>query len=152
MTTSWLIDTNVLIYSYDQTQKLHPPSYSLLEYAMAAKIQACISHQNLLEFLAVVINSKRVEHPLSTDEALQKIAFYVTCFSLVHPLPKTFFTFADLISKYPILRDRIFDLYLSATALDNGITQICTWNVKHFKTIAELTAKTPEEILSLAKK
>jgi len=40
----------------------------------------------------------------------------------------------------------------TATALDNGITQICTWNVKHFKTIAELTAKTPEEIPSLAKK
>ena len=152
MKTSWLIDTNVLIYSYDQTQKLHPPSYNLLECATAGGINAFISQQNLLEFLSVVTNFKRVEHPLSIDEALQKIAFYATRFPLICPLPKTLFTFVDLISKYPTLGDRTFDLYLSATALDNGITQICTWNVKHFKTISELTAKTPEEILSLAKK
>jgi len=75
MITSWLIDTNVLIYSYDQTQKLHSLSYKLLEYAIARKIQACISDQILLEFLAVVINSKRVEDPLSTDEALQETLF-----------------------------------------------------------------------------
>jgi len=152
MTTSWLIDTNVLIYSYDQTQKLHPLSYSFLEYAIAGELRASISHQNLLEFLAVVTNPKRVEYPLSIDEAFQKITFYATRFPFISPLPKTFLTFADLISRYPALRERIFDLYLVATTLDNGITRICTWNVKHFRPISELTVKTPEEILSPAKK
>jgi hypothetical protein len=61
-------------------------------------------------------------------------------------------TFADLFARYPSIRERVFDLYLVATALDNGITQICTWNVKHLRAVTELTVKTPEEILPLLKK
>ena len=143
---SWLIDTNVLIYSYDQTQKLHPLSYALIENAIAGSVQVTLTQQNLLEFLAVVTNPKRVEHPLTIDEAFQKLAVYVSSFPLICPTPKTFFTFADLTSRYPA-KGRIFDLYLAATALDNGITQICTWNVKDFDTITELSVNTPKGII-----
>jgi predicted nucleic acid-binding protein len=110
---------------------------------------ASVAHQNLLEFLAVATNPKRVEHPLTPDEALEKIAVYATNFRLISPLSKTFFTFTDLFSRHPSIRERIFDLYLAATALDNGINQLCTWNVDHLKKISELTVKTPEEILTL---
>ena len=72
MTTSWLIDTNVLIYSYDQTQRLHSTSFSLLELAIDGRVQACVAHQNLLEFIAVATNLKRVRYPLSIDEALEE--------------------------------------------------------------------------------
>lgn len=152
MTTPWLIDTNVLIYSYDETQDLHSSSYTFLENAFFGLISASITHQNLLEFLAVVTNPKRVEYPLSTVEALEKIAVYAANFPLISPSAKTFLTFTDLFSRHPLMRERIFDLYLAATALDNGITQICTWNVKHFKAVSELTVKTPEEILTLLRK
>ena len=60
MTTPWLIDTNVLIYSYDETQDLHSSSYTFLENAFFGFISASIAHQNILEFLAVVTNPKRV--------------------------------------------------------------------------------------------
>lgn len=56
MTTSWLIDTNILIYSFDETQGLHSSSYSLLEHAFSGKLSASIAQQNLLEFFAVVTN------------------------------------------------------------------------------------------------
>ncbi len=148
MTTPWLIDTNVLIYSYDETQDLHSSSYTFLENAFFGLISASITHQNLLEFLAVVTNPKRVEYPLSTVEALEKIAVYAANFPLISPSAKTFLTFTDLFSRHPSIRERVFDLYLVATALDNGITQICTWNVEHLKKISELTVKTPEEILT----
>lgn len=149
MMTPWLIDTNILIYSYDQTQDLHPFSYAFLELAFSGHILASVAHQNLLEFLAVATNPKRVEHPLTLDEALDKIAVYATNFRLISPLPKTFFTFIDLFSRYPVIRERVFDLYLAATALDNGINQLCTWNIDHLKKISEFTVKTPEEILTL---
>jgi len=148
MMKSWLIDTNVLIYSYDQTSKLHLPSYKFMEYAIGGEIPAVITHQNLLEFLAVVTNPRRVKHPLSLDQAFQKIVIYATSFPLINPLQKSFFTFANLILRYKTTRQRIFDLYLSATALDNGINQICTWNTKDFLEINELVVKTPEEIIA----
>ncbi len=73
---------------------------------------------------------------------------YVANFPLISPSPKTFLTFLDLFSRYAAARERIFDLYFVATALDNGITQMCTWNVRHFRAISEMTVKTPEEILA----
>ena len=148
MSIPWLIDTNILIYSYDETQKLHSSSYAFLEHAFSGHLSASIAHQNLLEFLAVVTNPKRVEHPLSSDEAIEKIAVYAANFPLICPSARTFLTFADLFSRHPSIRERVFDLYFVATALDNGITKICTWNVDHFKKIPELTVKTPEEILA----
>jgi len=152
MTTPWLIDTNILIYSYDETQELHSSSYAFLEHPFSGHISASIAQQNLLEFLAVVTNPKRVEYPLSPDEALKKIAVYVANFPLVSPSARTFLTFVDLFSRYPSIRERIFDLYLAATALDNGISQISTWNVNHFKTVSELIVKTPGEILTSLRK
>ncbi len=35
MTTLWLIDTNVLVYSFDQLSPHHQVSYQLLEHAIA---------------------------------------------------------------------------------------------------------------------
>lgn len=48
---SFLIDSNVLISSYDETEQQHRTSYSLLEKSMNKEIQAAIAHQNLLEYL-----------------------------------------------------------------------------------------------------
>ena len=96
----------------------------------------------------MVTNPKRVKNPLSLDQAFQKIVIYATSFPLINPLQKSFFTFANMILRYKTTRQRIFDLYLSATALDNGINQICTWNVKDFVAIADLIVKTPEEVIA----
>lgn len=148
MKNFWLIDTNVLIYSYDQNSSLHSLSYSLIKKAIGDDLVLFLSHQNLLEFLAVVTNPKRVENPLSIEEAFQKITLYMTIFKLICPLSETFFSFNKLLSRYPTHSTKPFDLYLAATALDNGINQICTWNIKDFKRIKELIVKTPRDIIS----
>jgi predicted nucleic acid-binding protein len=58
---SFLIDSNVLISSYDETEKQHKDSYSIVEKAMNRELQAVLAHQNLLEYLAVVTDPKRGE-------------------------------------------------------------------------------------------
>ncbi len=116
MMKSWLLDTNVLIYSYDETQPHHPDSHSLLRHAIVGDIPVVVAQQNLLEFLAVVTNPKRVNHPLSLDEALQKVAFYVASFPVISPSGNTFFTFATLLSRYKPSHQKLFDFYLPATA------------------------------------
>lgn len=58
MMKSWLIDTNVLIYSYDQACQFHQSSYEFITYSLSAELNLVISHQNLLEFIAVVTNPK----------------------------------------------------------------------------------------------
>ncbi|MDW7680970.1 MAG: hypothetical protein SCK70_10420 [bacterium] len=123
-------------------------SYQFIKNCIHARTTTLITHQNLLEFFAVVTSPKRVKHPMSFDKAFQKITFYQTFFTLISPTSKTFMIFRTLLEQYPNLKNRVFDLYLTATALDNGIDNICTWNIKDFKNIQEITVKTPEEIIT----
>ncbi len=148
MMKSWLIDTNVLIYSFDQENQFHLPSFNFLSFSISDESSKIyLAQQNLLEFMSVVTNPKRVENPLSIEDAFQKLIIYQTSFPIICPLPETISTFSQLLKRYPTFRERIFDLYLVATALDNGIQQICTWNKKDFLKISAITVKTPEEIL-----
>lgn len=144
---SWLIDSNVLVSAYDETEEQHEASYALVEHAMAGEIPACVAQQNLLEFIAVVTHAKRVTHPLSVAEALSHVADYLACLDLIWPGPVTFFTFQGLLRAYPALRERVFDVYLAATALDNRVENICTWNTSHLENIILLTVRTPVEVL-----
>ncbi len=95
----------------------------------------------------MVTNAKRVKSPVSLNNAMQKVAIYAASFSLIVPTAQTLFTFSRLLAKHPVSKPRLFDLYLMATALDNGINQICTWNVRDFNGIDEVSVKTPLEVL-----
>jgi len=70
----FLIDSNVLISSYDKTEQQHKHSYALLHQAMIGRVKGALAHQNLLEYLAVVTDSRRVEHlcysPQTTNHEL----------------------------------------------------------------------------------
>jgi len=143
----FLIDSNVLISSYDKTEQQHKHSYLLLQQAMSGRVKAALAHQNLLEYLAVVTDSRRVEHPLSLREAFVNIDIYTASLGVIFPKVITVGTLQELSKVKSVTRTKIFDLYLAATALDNGITQICTWNVADFVGIQKIEAVSPEQIL-----
>lgn len=44
----------------------------------------------------------------------------------------------DLLSRYPISRQDIFDLQLTATMLSNGVTRLFTFNQKDFSMYQEI--------------
>jgi predicted nucleic acid-binding protein len=162
MTTSWLIDSNVLVYAYfhkpgeqgrqELDTRLRMDSRALMTLAAQGRLTAVVAQQNLLEFLAVVTSPKRVTSPVSLSIALNACEAYLSFCSLVNPKPSTYLTFQTLTTARSAMRERLFDLYLGATALDNDITQICTWNAKHYKALPGLTAVTPPQVIkSLAK-
>jgi len=50
-------------------------------------------------------------------------------------------------------KGRVFDVYLAATAFDNDIKEICTWNTSDFEGLSKIATITPEQVLKeLAKK
>ena len=143
---SFLIDSNVLISSYDETEEQHERSYALVEKAMNREVEAAVAHQNLLEYLAVVTNPKRVEHPLSPEEALKNIDMYISSLNVISPKSTTVALLQRLLKAKPVTKGKVFDLYLVATALDNDIAQICTWNTADFEGIPQIEAVTPVQI------
>jgi predicted nucleic acid-binding protein len=162
MATSWLIDSNVLVYAFfhkpgeegrrEPETRLRLDSRRIMTLAAEGRLSSSIAQQNLLEFLAVVTSAKRVTSPVGLPEALRACQAYLSFCSLLTPKPGTYLTFEALTPRWKGARERLFDLYLAATALDNDVSHICTWNIKHLRRLPGLTAATPSQIIrSLAK-
>ena len=84
---------------------------------------------------------------MTLKEALKACQSYLSFCTLVTPKHSTYLTFETLTQEKKVARDRLFDLYLAATAIDNNLSHICTWNTKHFGHLPGLTAATPSEII-----
>jgi predicted nucleic acid-binding protein len=148
MTRYWLIDSNVLVYALNKSDKHHLDSQALLERAATGKLEACIAQQNILEFIATVTSIRRVERPVSIETAQKAINQYSSFLRIITPRDETIWDFLSILKEVPATRERIFDVYLAATALSNGVSQICTWNVRHLEKIPHLKVRTPTQILS----
>ena len=149
---SFIIDSNVLISSYDETEKQHKDSYSVVERAMNKEVDGVLAHQNLLEYLAVVTDQKRVENPLSSEEAMINVDSYIAALSVISPKPTTIAIFRRFLREKPVGKGRVFDVYLAATAFDNDIKEICTWNTSDFQGLSEIETVTPEQVLKELRK
>ena len=147
MTGYWLIDSNVLVSAFNEAEEQHSDSKALLELADTGDLDACIAQQNILEFIATVTSSKRVEKPISIELAQRAVNQYASFLKVISPKDTTIWDFLSILNEVEVIRERIFDVYLAATALSNGITQICTWNVKHLGKISRLKVRTPKQIL-----
>ncbi|MFH0775095.1 MAG: PIN domain-containing protein [bacterium] len=136
MATTYLIDSNILVYSYDINSPYHKKAKELMDRKVfLGKINACIAHQTLYEFYAVITDPKRVVSPLNPVKANEVIEAYQKAVNLrkIFPLSTTLKTTIDLLKKYSVSKQTIFDLVLIATMLDNGIKGIYTANEVHFK-------------------
>jgi toxin-antitoxin system PIN domain toxin len=149
MTTSderALLDTNVLIYAADAGSPFHEPARQLRDRGFRGELPLVVSPQVLLEFFAVVTNSRRVQAPRSPQEATAEMAKYMRSHHIrtIYPRPDILQRVLALHAQHPqVTRQEIFDLYLAATMLSNGITRIYTYNQQHFTPFQELTVLTP---------
>jgi predicted nucleic acid-binding protein len=80
---------------------------------------------------------------MKTTDALEAIEGILQACHIVFPDYRTRYIASELISKYDISSDRIFDAYLTATALSNRITVIATDNVSDFKRFTEVQILNP---------
>ena len=136
MATTYLIDSNILVYSYDIDSPYYEKSMELMETrVLKGEINACIAHQSLYEFYAVITDPKRVRAPLEQNKAMEIIELFQNAVNLkkIFSLSTTLNTTMKLLKKYPVLKQNIFDLILVATMLDNGIKGVYTANEIHFK-------------------
>jgi predicted nucleic acid-binding protein len=134
-----IVDTNILIYSinsaspkYKQAQKFLNDNASNLE----------ISHQNVIEAIRVLTH-KGFSKPMNLKDALKAILSIAKSCPLITPNQNTIYLALDLIKYHQLSGNRIFDAYLAATALSNGISTIATDNTSDFKKFKEIKLLNP---------
>ena len=139
-----LFDTNVLVYVHNRASSFHKIAYSLETEVLRGNLQAAISIQNILEFYSTITNPQRVNLPLSGQEANRVIRDYLDSpFQIIYPQKEDINTALYFAQERKIKGRKIFDLYLIATMLSNGINIIYTGNDKDFQIFKEIKAVNP---------
>jgi len=137
--TTYLIDSNVIIYAINEASPKHRRAQQFLQDNIN---NIAVAQQNILESVRVLTHSK-FSNPMLSHEALGAVLVITDNAKLLTPNKTTYYLFMDLIDKYKLAGDKIFDGYLIATALSNGINVVATDNIKDFKDVSEIKTINP---------
>lgn len=134
-----LIDSNVIIYALNSAS---PKNQESRLFIKAQAKRAVIAHQNILEVTRVMTHPK-FANKFSVTTITKGIEQVTRAMKIIYPQEETLFVYQNLIKKYQPEGNRVFDLYLAATALSNGVREIATDNVRHFKDFEEIRVINP---------
>jgi predicted nucleic acid-binding protein len=134
-----LIDSNILVYAISDTSPKQERAQSFLQTNISHLV---VAHQNVFESLRVLTHSK-FQIPMSTDDAIAAINAITDHCRIIAPDYETLEIALALVKKHMLNGDKIFDAYLTATALSAGVTAIATDNTKDFLPFKEINTINP---------
>lgn len=139
------MDTNILVYAIDEISPFHLASRILRDKGIAGEVNLCVCPQVLKEFFAIVTDSKRVTKPRSPKETIEEIEKYLRSENIakIYPKEDTLVRTINLLKKYNLKTQQVFDVQLVATMLSNSITQLYTYNQEDFLRFGEIEVLTP---------
>ncbi len=139
-----LLDTNILVHAAGAKSPRHARAKELRDRAAAGEMEACIAAQVLTEFYAVATDSRRFQPPLSPAQVQHDLRSYLSSrLWLIVPKETTASLTLDLLGSRSVRGGKIFDLFLAATMLDNGVKTIYTENIRDFEGLQEIEAVNP---------
>jgi predicted nucleic acid-binding protein len=133
------------VYAADQRSPFHEAAQDLREKGLNGAISLCICPQILTEFFAIVTDSRRVDNPRARQEALFEMEKYLHSRQIVkiYPGADTMEIAFDLLRRYEVKKQKIFDLYLVATMLGANVTRLYTYNRDDFTQFGEIEVLSP---------
>ncbi len=134
-----LIDSNILVYSINSSSPKHKKSQNFLQEHIGILE---IAHQNIFETIRVLTHPK-FSNPMKIHDALEAVENILKASTVVSPDYRTHRIALELIKKYKLISDQIFDAYLVATAISSGIYELATDNVKDMQRFSEITVINP---------
>lgn len=136
------LDTGILLHAAFKNLPHHKHAFHILELARVTDFIGCISEQVLFEFYSVATRFN-----VRTSKVVEELGNYRQIFAMIHPKPDTYARCLDRANelKY-VTGSQIYDIYLAQTAIDNNISSLLTFNLKHFRRF-----KLPINILDAAK-
>ncbi len=134
----YTLDTNVLVYAADASFPLHSIARRVRDRAVTEQHKVRLCYPVLLEFYAVVTDSRRVGNPLPPTEAWREVELYLNVFDVLYPDDRTFTELEELVRQYQIKRQTIFDVFIVAMMIQHKVTGIYTANIGDFERFAEV--------------
>lgn len=128
MNSEILFDTGIILRASTTTLDNNELALTLWEKVKYREIIACIAGQTVFEFFSVLTRLG-----VSHGKVIKEIRKHLKVFPLIMPKPGTFSKTMETVNGLKWLKGaQIYDVFLSHTALDNGVDTIYTFNDKHF--------------------
>lgn len=134
-----LVDSNILVYSINTVSPKHKPAQKFL---LGEASRLYVAQQNFFETLRILTHPK-FPNPMSVSNALTAVSQITNALKIISPNYETYYIAIELIRKYGIKSDKVFDAYLAATMSSNKIQTIATDNEKDFKVFQGLKVYNP---------
>lgn len=134
-----IIDSNIVVYAIDKNSLKHKRAQEFLKENLGSLE---IAHQNIFETLRVITHPK-LPRPMKIRDAIDAVEKMLKVCSIVSPNWRTPSIAIELIKKYKLSSDLVFDAYLVATALSNEVNKIATDNIRDFQKFTELEVINP---------
>lgn len=134
-----LIDSNILIYAINADS---PKSIKAREFLKENADKLEIAHQNIVETIRVLTHPK-FSNPMNIKAAISAVEAITKVCRIICPSQTTYYLCLELLKKYKLTGNRIFDVYLAACALTNHINTIATDNVSDFRKFQDLKVINP---------
>ncbi len=142
-----LIDTNIIVYAYDEAYTFHYEAVKIIKAAQDGDFEGCITTQNLLEFCSVITNPKRTHNPITSSEAIKITNLFWESATIKKILPSrnTYKIWNKLVKDYNISKAEIFDTYLVAMMIENDMFEVYTFNENDFAKYDFITIINPSK-------
>jgi predicted nucleic acid-binding protein len=134
-----LIDSKILIYAINKSSPKHIRAQNFLQNN---RNHLEVVHQNNFETIRVLTHPKFAK-PMTIDNAIKAVETIIDVCTIISPDYRTHRITLELIQKYSLTSDQVFDAYLVATAMSNGITILVTDNVRDLQKFTDLTITNP---------
>lgn len=130
MNDKFFIDTNILVYAYDASEKTkHDKAFDLLAQ-LGLSQTGILSLQVLGEFFVVVTG--KIEKPISIIQARKIIKEFTVNWEVYKPGTSTLLLAVDIAGKY---RLNFWDSLIVAAAKENKVTGIYSEDFQHDRII-----------------
>ena len=142
-----LFDTNVLLYSRDKKDPRYKTCRSWIKRVEDHQIEGVTTVQNIVEFISVSIQLARISHRSDDANILRYSQVYQEdIFRIIYPIANTMIILHKLLQTHHTAARKVFDVFLIATMLSNGLKEILTYNIDDFKSFPQIKVIHPENI------
>lgn len=135
----YLLDTNILIYAYDRESPFHIRAVDVILASKESANNIVIAQQNIVEFCNVL----NITYHIPYTSIVEDTKDIMKDLPVIGPRSTSLSVFLKLLKNYKKTSQYIFDLYLAATMLDNGVTHIITANERDFVGIKGISVYNP---------
>jgi len=133
-----MVDTNILIYAFDENSIHHKVCYSLVN----SNENLYTTYNNLLEFYRV-LTSKAYLKNYSIDLVKQALLFIKQKMIIVYPTEITEIILTDLVNQFTPKSGQIFDFLILAQTIENNLDGIYTYNISDFPSNLQISISEP---------